>query len=201
MVTRGPVINRPEVSISHTPGRSITEGETVRRAWAVVAAVTDPELPMITLADLGVLRDVRLEPGGTGDDPSGAVRVVVEIAPTYSGCPALSVMRLDVARRLRAAGFENPDVRTVLTPPWSSDDITERGRAVLAEHGIAPPNPAQQLGCPVPLMLGPRRSGPVACPRCGSTDTIETSRFGATACKALYRCRACAEPFEYFKAH
>jgi ring-1,2-phenylacetyl-CoA epoxidase subunit PaaD len=163
----------------------------LERAWAVAAAVTDPELPMITLEDLGVLRDVRDEHG----------TLVVEIAPTYSGCPALSVMRLDVARRLRAAGFENPDVRTVLTPPWTSDDITEHGRAVLAEHGIAPPNPAQRLGCPVPLMLATRRPEPVACPQCGSTDTAETSRFGATACKALYRCRACAEPFEYFKAH
>lgn len=164
----------------------------LERAHAIAAAVTDPELPMITLLDLGVLRDVRAEGG----------RIVVEIAPTYSGCPALSVMRLDVARRLRAAGLEDVDVRTVLSPPWSSDDITERGRAVLTEHGIAPPNPAQRSGCPVPLMIGTRRAGPpVACPQCGSSDTVETSHFGATACKALYRCRACAEPFEHFKAH
>lgn len=167
-------------------------GPTLERAHAIAATVTDPELPMITLLDLGVLRDVRAEVG----------RIVVEIAPTYSGCPALSVMRLDVARRLRADGFENVDVRTVLSPPWSSDDITARGRAVLAEHGIAPPSPAQRSGCPVPLMIGTRRAGPpVACPQCGSSDTVETSHFGATACKALYRCRACAEPFEHFKAH
>lgn len=168
-----------------------TARRTVERAREVAAAVTDPELPMITLADLGVLRDVRDEAG----------TLVVEIAPTYSGCPALSVMRLDVARRLHAAGFGDVDVRTVLTPPWSSDDITEPGRRVLAEHGIAPPNPARPAGCPVPLMLATRRPEPVACPRCGSTDTAETSHFGATACKALYRCRSCTEPFEYFKAH
>jgi ring-1,2-phenylacetyl-CoA epoxidase subunit PaaD len=158
-------------------------------ARAVAEAVTDPELPMLTLHDLGVLRDVRIEDG----------TVVVEITPTYSGCPAMAEMRADLTGKLGAAGFARVDVRTVLRPAWSTDDITGHGRDVLAEHGIAPPGPAPtRAPGPVPLTLSTRRP-PVACPQCGSNDTVETSRFGATACKALYRCRACTEPFEHVK--
>ncbi|MGH8962624.1 MAG: 1,2-phenylacetyl-CoA epoxidase subunit PaaD [Jatrophihabitantaceae bacterium] len=155
----------------------------------IAQAVTDPELPMLTLHDLGVLRDVRTD----------GERVVVEITPTYSGCPAVAEMRADLTRRLHEAGYE-ADVRIVLSPPWSSDDITEHGRRVLAEHGIAPPGPAPRRAAgPVPITLGvpPAR---VDCPQCGSSDTVEISRFGSTACKALHRCRHCAEPFEHLKA-
>jgi ring-1,2-phenylacetyl-CoA epoxidase subunit PaaD len=163
---------------------------TITNARAIAQTVTDPELPMLTLHDLGVLRDVREE----GD------RVVVSIAPTYSGCPALAEMRADLTRRLRGAGYGNVDVRTVLSPPWTTDDITEHGRHVLADHGIAPPGAApRRVAGPVPLTLG-ARAARVDCPQCGSADTVEVSRFGATACKALYRCRACAEPFEHLKA-
>ncbi|AWE48910.1 MULTISPECIES: 1,2-phenylacetyl-CoA epoxidase subunit PaaD [Streptomyces] len=159
-----------------------------RRARHIAAQVPDPELPMLTLADLGVLRDVEITEDGT---------VVASLTPTYSGCPAMAEMRADVAARLRAAGYPRVEIRTVLDPPWTSDWITPAGRAKLAEHGIAPPGPAPRGG-PVALVLSPTRHA-VACPRCGSADTEETSRFAATSCKALWRCRACKEPFEYVK--
>ena len=152
--------------------------------------VTDPELPLLTLADLGVLRDVRTERDGT---------VVVEITPTYSGCPAMGVMRADLVHALHNAGFPDVDVRTVLSPPWSTDWITPDGRRKLAEAGIAPPGraPVRSPG-PVPLQLDPTPRT-ADCPLCGSTDTEELSEFGATACKALRRCRSCREPFEHVK--
>lgn len=160
------------------------------RALRIAGEVPDPELPVLTLAELGVLRGVAAAADGT--------TVVAHLAPTYSGCPAIAEMRADVAWRLREAGFRDADVRTVLDPPWTTDWITPEGRRKLAEHGIAPPGPAPRRSGPVPLELGPRRTA-VACPRCGSPDTEETARFAATACKALRRCRACAEPFEHLK--
>ena len=159
------------------------------RAREVAESVPDPELPMLTLADLGILRDVAVD----GD------RVIVSLTPTYSGCPAMHEMRRDVAGRLAAAGFTSVDVRTVLSPPWSTDLISAAGRRKLAEAGIAPPRsrPVAHPG-PVPLTLfasGP----PVACPACGSADTQRTAAFSGTACKDLHRCRACGEPFEHMK--
>ncbi|WP_327286979.1 1,2-phenylacetyl-CoA epoxidase subunit PaaD [Streptomyces sp. NBC_01198] len=160
------------------------------RARQVAAQVPDPELPMLTLADLGVLRDVRVAGDGT---------VVASLTPTYSGCPAMAEMRADVAARLRRAGFEKVEIRTVLDPPWSTDLITARGRRKLREHGISPPGAAPRRNPgPVPLVLGAPRQA-VGCPQCGSTDTEETSRFSGTACKSLWRCRACREPFEHVK--
>lgn len=159
-------------------------------ALDVASSVVDPELPMLTLADLGVLRAVLAE----GD------RVVVELAPTYSGCPAIAEMRADVASALASAGFPTVDVRVVLDPPWSTDDITERGRALLAEHGIAPPGPAPTQGNGrVPISIGVRVAAP-QCPQCGSSDTGVSSAFGSTPCKALCRCNGCGEPFEHVKA-
>ncbi|EHR62352.1 1,2-phenylacetyl-CoA epoxidase subunit PaaD [Saccharomonospora cyanea] len=159
-----------------------------RTAREVAETVTDPELPMLTLADLGVLREVREEDG----------RVVVSITPTYTGCPAMDTMRDDLVHALREAGFADVEVRTVLHPAWSSDWITEEGRRKLAEAGIAPPGNASRRSGPVPLTLTPPASR-VCCPQCGSPDTEEMSRFGATACKALRRCRTCHEPFEHVK--
>ncbi|MGY2085388.1 1,2-phenylacetyl-CoA epoxidase subunit PaaD [Blastococcus sp. SYSU DS0539] len=157
---------------------------------SVAETVTDPELPTLTLADLGVLRDVRTEDDGT---------VVVEITPTYSGCPAMGVMRADLVHALHQAGFPDVDVRTVLAPAWSTDWISAEGRRKLAAGGIAPPGPApERTPGPVPLSLGPTRRT-ASCPLCDSPDTVELSEFSATACKALRRCRACGEPFEHVK--
>ncbi|MDQ2726394.1 MAG: phenylacetate-CoA oxygenase subunit PaaJ [Actinomycetota bacterium] len=159
-------------------------------AREVVEAVADPELPALTLADLGILRDVE-------EDERG--RVTVIITPTYTGCPAMDTMRDDVEHALAGAGYRHIEVRKVLQPPWTTDWITAKGRRKLAAAGLAPPGPARHPGPgPVPLVLGARPQ-PVRCPRCGSVDTTETSRFGATACKALWRCRSCAEPFEHIK--
>jgi ring-1,2-phenylacetyl-CoA epoxidase subunit PaaD len=159
------------------------------RARQVAQSVPDPELPMLTLADLGILRDVAV----TG------TRVVVSLTPTYSGCPAIAEIRAEVASRLGAAGFADVQVRMVLNPPWTSDFITPEGRLKLAEAGIAPPRSRpKSSGGPVPLTLF-ARDPQVDCPVCGSADTVRTAAFSGTACKDLYRCLACAEPFEHVK--
>jgi ring-1,2-phenylacetyl-CoA epoxidase subunit PaaD len=157
----------------------------VTTAAAVAASVTDPEMPMLTLEDLGVLRSV-----DEYDD-----RVVVTITPTYSGCPAMATMRDDLVHRLADAGFD-AEVRVSLTPAWSSDWITPDGRAALAAHGISPPGaaPTGKVG----LSLLPTRRA-LTCPRCGSSAVDLTSEFGATACRAMYRCTDCLEPFEHVK--
>ena len=157
------------------------------RARSIAERVTDPELPMLTLADLGVLRDVR--EAGEG--------VVVAITPTYSGCPAMATMRDDLVHRLTDAGYA-ARVEIALSPAWSSDWITEQGRAALREHGLSAPGPAPRHTGPIPLTLLPTARA-VSCPRCGSPRTELTSEYGATACKALYRCADCLEPFEHVK--
>jgi len=157
---------------------------------AIAETVTDPELPMLTLADLGVLRDVWVTPAGT---------VVVSITPTYSGCPAMDAMRADLRHALRAAGYQDVEVRTVLEPAWTTDWISDAGRAKLARAGISPPNAAPTRGAgPVRLDLGTTQQI-LRCPQCGSARTEEQSRFSSTACKSLWRCRSCLEPFEHIK--
>ncbi|WP_439939981.1 1,2-phenylacetyl-CoA epoxidase subunit PaaD [Streptomyces sp. BBFR115] len=166
------------------------EAELLRLA----GSVPDPELPVLTLAELGVVRAVRLRGGDA---------VEVELTPTYTGCPAVEAMALDIERVLREHGMREVAVRTVLSPAWSTDDITAEGRHKLREFGIAPPR-VRTEGEPVPLELGPTRTrrtetGPVRCPHCGSADTELLSRFSSTACKALRRCLDCREPFDHFK--
>jgi len=165
--------------------------ETVLRATAqsLAARVTDPEMPMLTLEDLGVLRDVEVDERGD---------VVVTITPTYSGCPAMATMRDDLVHTLRDNGFDRVRVKVSLDPAWSSDWITERGRAALTAHGISAPGPAPRGDGPVLLTLMPRRRL-LSCPRCGSEHVDLTSEFGTTACKAIYRCAQCLEPFEHVK--
>ncbi|MEV0446535.1 1,2-phenylacetyl-CoA epoxidase subunit PaaD [Streptomyces sp. NPDC050600] len=150
----------------------------------IAGAVPDPELPVLTLAELGVVRGVHvLGPG----------RVEVELTPTYTGCPAIEAMSSDIEHALHAHGMPEVSVVTVLSPAWSTDDITEEGRRKLTEFGIAPPRPQGPAGGPIPLTLA------IRCPNCGSTDTELLSRFSSTACKALRRCTACREPFDHFK--
>ena len=158
------------------------------RAWQVASAVPDPELPMLTLADLGILREISMDDG----------HVTVSLTPTYSGCPALAEMRRDVVSRLAKAGFSGTRVRTVLSPPWTANLISPDGRRKLAEAGLAPPRSLPKAVGPVPLTLSAARP-PVACPRCGSDDTERTAAFGSTPCKDLWRCRLCREPFEHVK--
>jgi ring-1,2-phenylacetyl-CoA epoxidase subunit PaaD len=170
----------------------VTEQEvasTLERAWRLAGSVPDPELPMLTVGDLGILREVSLDGG----------RVTVSLTPTYSGCPAMAEIRRDVLERLAGGGFPDAQLRTVLSPPWSSDWISPDGRRKLAEAGVAPPrSPHGGESGPVPLTLTDRGAG-LRCPACGSPDTGRTAAFGATACRDLYRCRACGEPFEHVK--
>ncbi|WP_267461590.1 1,2-phenylacetyl-CoA epoxidase subunit PaaD [Pseudonocardia oceani] len=160
-----------------------------RGARAVVADVVDPEMPMLTLDDLGVVRSVDVD----GD------AVTVTITPTYSGCPAVDEMRHDIGAALTRAGYARVDVRTVFSPAWSTDWISDAGRRKLAEAGIAPPGRAAARATgPVPLTLGAPSSS-VRCPQCGAPATDELSRFGPTACTSLRRCPSCREPFEHMK--
>jgi ring-1,2-phenylacetyl-CoA epoxidase subunit PaaD len=158
--------------------------EAYERAWDAAAAVVDPEIRAVTIEELGILRGVSI-------DHDGVVHVV--ITPTYSGCPAMDVIRADIGFALRRAGYADVDVKTTLGAPWSTDWITEAGREKLAAAGIAPPSPVRQRHDIVPLTLT------VRCPRCGSPETEELSRFGSTACKSLWRCRSCLEPFDRVK--
>jgi ring-1,2-phenylacetyl-CoA epoxidase subunit PaaD len=153
-------------------------------AWQIAATVTDPEVPVLTIEDLGVLREVDVD----------GERVIVTLTPTYSGCPALDTMRDDVVLALNAAGFDDVEVRTTLSPAWTTDWMTDTGKQKLRDYGIAPPHTRAAIGQgPIRLRLG------VKCPRCGSLDTREVSRFGSTSCKSLFECRACLEPFDHFK--
>lgn len=142
--------------------------------WAVLATVPDPEIPAISLTDLGVIRAV----DWAGDT------LEVTVAPTYSGCPATSFINLAIEEALRAAGVENLTLKRQIAPPWTTDWISEAGRAKLEAYGIAPPTAP---------------GGPARCPRCGSTDLARVSQFGSTPCKAQWRCNSCLEPFDYFK--
>lgn len=147
---------------------------------AAIRAVADPEIRVVTIAELGILRGV--ETAANGD-------VTVTITPTYTGCPAMDVIRRDIVAAARRAGAVGVEVRTELSPPWSTDLISESGRAKLAAAGTVPPVKRTMLTITM------------RCPRCGSADTEELSRFGSTACKSLWRCRSCREPFDSMKAH
>jgi ring-1,2-phenylacetyl-CoA epoxidase subunit PaaD len=160
---------------------------TVERVREVLATVTDPEIPVITIADLGVLRDVQVDGG----------HVTVTITPTYSGCPAMDEIRADIRSALAAGGVDDVEVRTVLSPAWTTDWMSEAGRDRLRAYGIAPPTRRAQG--PVLVTLG--RPARPACPLCGSAQTEELTRFASTSCKSLWRCLSCREPFDHFKDH
>jgi ring-1,2-phenylacetyl-CoA epoxidase subunit PaaD len=155
-----------------------------QRAWDAASRVVDPEIPVLTIADLGVLRDVTVTEDG----------IEVAITPTYSGCPAMNVIAVEIGLALERAGFAKPKIRTVLSPAWTTDWMSEDGRRKLREYGIAPPQPGSSRRA----LFGVQD---VACPQCGSADTQLLSEFGSTSCKALWRCKSCREPFDYFKCH
>ena len=158
-------------------------GAEAHRAWAAAASVVDPEVPVLTIDDIGILREVTVTDDG----------VEVVVTPTYSGCPAMETIRDDVVHALGAAGFDSVRVRLTLSPAWTTDWISDAGRAALEEFGIAPPTGTATAGGRVAVRMA------VKCPQCQSLDTREVSHFGSTSCKALYECRACGEPFDYFK--
>jgi ring-1,2-phenylacetyl-CoA epoxidase subunit PaaD len=160
-------------------------------AWDALAAVVDPEIPIVSIVELGIVRGVRFD-GAT---------LVVDTTPTYSGCPATDVIAADIGMALRAAGFSDYRIATRLAPPWSSDWLAPEAKCKLRAFGIAPPH-ATAFNIDVagisPLR---RRAAAIPCPRCGSARTRLVAQFGSTACKAQYRCDVCAEPFDYFKPH
>lgn len=159
--------------------------------WDAAATVPDPEIPVIGIDDLGILRGVELDEAQPG-------KAVVVITPTYSGCPAMGQIATDVTRVVQDLGYTEVEIRTVLHPAWTTDWMSEKGRQALEEYGIAPPSVRGAEG-PVDLAMPMLRTDVVRCPRCKSSDVRELSRFASTSCKALYQCGACAEPFDYFK--
>ena len=161
------------------------DGQIEQQLWDLAATVNDPEVPVLSIEDLGILRAVRVETSG---------QVVVAITPTYSGCPAVDAMRDDIVSVLEAHGHPDARVDVVLSPAWTTDWMSDAGRTKLEEYGIAAPAPRRTDGV-VGLGLG------IRCPRCGSMHTRQLSRFGSTSCKALYVCQRCQEPFDYFKEH
>jgi ring-1,2-phenylacetyl-CoA epoxidase subunit PaaD len=163
---------------------AISDADLRRRAWDAAARVVDPEIPVLTIADLGVLREVKVSDG----------HVEVAITPTYSGCPAMNMIALEIEIALEREGFSKPKIQTVLSPAWTTDWMSEGGRRKLREYGIAPPQAASSRRA----LFGVQE---VACPQCASTNTELLSEFGSTSCKALWRCKACREPFDYFKCH
>ena len=160
-----------------------------RAVWDVLASVPDPEIPVLTVVDLGIVRHVRWADSGAGGPPV----LHVEITPTYSGCPATEVIRHSICTALDQSGYTNAVVEEVLSPPWSSDWLTDAGKRKLQAFGIAPP--ATRVSTPRQLFHTPV----VSCPRCSSRQTKRISEFGSTPCKAHYRCQTCLEPFDYFK--
>ncbi len=163
---------------------TLSDNELRQRAWNAAASVVDPEIPVLTIADLGVLREVAVSDG----------HVEIAITPTYSGCPAMNMIALEIELALEREGFGRPKIRTVLSPAWTTDWISDEGRRKLREYGIAPP----QAGSGRRALFGEQQ---VACPQCGSDNTELLSEFGSTSCKALWRCKSCREPFDYFKCH
>jgi ring-1,2-phenylacetyl-CoA epoxidase subunit PaaD len=153
------------------------------RALAIAGEIPDPEIPVLTIADLGVLRDARVTDAGA---------VEIDITPTYSGCPAMNMIAVNVETALAAQGID-ARVKLVLSPAWTTDWMTQQGRDRLREYGIAPPAPKASRRA----LFGMDEE--IACPRCGSTATEKLSEFGSTACKSLWRCTACREPFDHFK--
>lgn len=159
---------------------------TKEQIYEWLESVTDPEVPVLTILDLGIVRDVLIDDEG---------KVTVVITPTYSGCPAMDVISISIRMALLSRGVKSLDITMQLHPAWTTDWMTEEGKRKLKEYGIAPPKRTAGSG------LDLFETDPVACPRCGSEDTELVSQFGGTSCKSLYKCNSCKEPFEHFKCH
>jgi ring-1,2-phenylacetyl-CoA epoxidase subunit PaaD len=159
----------------------------VKKIWSLLETVTDPEVPVLTITDLGIVRDVKIN----------EEEVEVIITPTYTGCPAMDMIAMNIKMELLANGYKNIKVTSILSPAWTTDWMSEAGKQKLKEYGIAPPNPKQQV-CNDKL-FAPDEA--VQCPHCNSYHIHRISEFGSTACKALYQCDDCKEPFDYFKCH
>lgn len=159
---------------------------TEEQAWELLDAVPDPEVPVVSVVELGIIRELRCRPDG----------ITVVVTPTYSGCPATEVIGLGIREALAAAGAGKVDLETRLDPAWTSDWIGAAARAKLRAYGIVPPDGRAAVGGAQPIRFVRKT---LECPRCGSTNTERLSEFGSTACKATYRCKSCLEPFEYFK--
>lgn len=175
------------VTTAHLDSASLRPlDDTAARVWDIAAQVLDPEVPVLTIADLGVLRDASFD----------GVTARVVITPTYSGCPAIDQMRDDVVALLTEAGYERVEVSVTLAPAWTTDWMSAEGKEKLEAYGIAPPRVrSAELRGPIPVSIG------VKCPHCHSLRTREIARFGSTSCKSLFECLACLEPFDYFKVH
>jgi len=154
--------------------------------WTILKEIPDPEIPVISIVDLGIARDVRID----GD------KVTIDITPTYSGCPAMNAIEKDIIERLKDAGVGNPEIKMVYSPVWTTDWLNDEAKERLREYGIAPPEKGSRNKS---LLTDNPKT--IACPRCGSEQTLLVSQFGSTACKALYKCESCIEPFDYFKCH
>lgn len=155
-----------------------------------LGTVTDPEVPVLTILDLGIVRHVALSENATGEKTA-----TITITPTYSGCPAMDVIAINIRMALLSRGIKNIIIENSISPAWTSDWMSEEGKRKLQEYGIVPPGRKSEN------KLGLFEEDMVNCPRCGSADTILVSQFGATSCKALYKCNSCHEPFEHFKCH
>ncbi len=156
------------------------------KIWSILKEIPDPEVPVISIVDLGIARDVRIE-----ND-----KVTVDITPTYSGCPAMNVIEKEIIQKIKETGITEVEIKTVFSPVWTTDWLTDEAKEKLREYGIAPP---EKTSTDKSLLTGKPKI--ISCPRCGSEKTILVSQFGSTACKALYKCETCLEPFDYFKCH
>lgn len=165
-----------------------------KRVWQILETVTDPEVPVLSIVDLGIVRNIEVY-DAFQKPPLG--RVMVSITPTYTGCPATDVINMNIKMLLLENGFNNIEIKTILSPAWTTDWMTEQGKQKLKAYGIAPPN-VKQIVCTTDSF---QEEEAIECPHCNSYNTQLISRFGSTACKALYKCNDCLEPFDYFKCH
>jgi ring-1,2-phenylacetyl-CoA epoxidase subunit PaaD len=168
-----------------------TQNISISNIWSILEEVCDPEVPVLSVIDLGIIRDVKITKANDEE------RIEVVITPTYSGCPAMDVIRMNIRMELLQHGYQNVQITTVLSPAWTTDWMTEAGKQKLKAFGIAPPNPKQQV-CNTQLFA---EDEAVQCPHCNSFNTRRISEFGSTACKSLFQCNDCQEPFDYFKCH